>query len=33
MTKRHDKAFFKRTALRTRKANLFGVAMRGGTRL
>ena len=24
---------FKRTALRTRKANLAGVSMRGGTRL
>ena len=33
MTRKHDRAFFRRTALRTRKANIFGVAMRGGTRL
>lgn len=33
MTKRRDKAFFRRTALRTRKANLPGNAMRGGIRL
>lgn len=28
-----DKRFFARTALRTRKANLNGFAMRGGIRL
>lgn len=28
-----NKALFKRTALRTRKANLTGFSMRGGTRL
>lgn len=33
MTKRHDRMFFKRTALRTRKANITGIAMRGGIRL
>ena len=33
MRHRHDRAFFARTALRTRKANVYGVAMRGGTRL
>ena len=33
MTRKHDRAFFRRTALRTRKANLPGTAMRGGIRL
>lgn len=33
MTRKHDRAFFRRTALRTRKANLPGIAMRGGIRL
>ena len=33
MFRKHDRAFFRRTALRTRKANLYGAAMRGGTRL
>lgn len=33
MTKRRDRQFFARTALRTRKANLPDVSMRGGIRL
>ena len=33
MTRKHDRAFFRRTALRTRKANLASTAMRGGIRL
>ena len=33
MNQRYQKALFRRTALRTRKANLAGVAMRGGLRL
>lgn len=33
MNQRGQKALFKRTALRTRKANLAGMSMRGGTRL
>lgn len=28
-----DRKFFRRTALRTKKANLPGIAMRGGIRL
>jgi len=33
MTKRRDRQFFARTALRTRKGNLNSMAMRGGIRL
>lgn len=33
MNRKRDKAIFARTALRTRKANLGSMSMRGGIRL